>query len=157
MELGLPRVVAVDPGCIGVRVSSLPQVTHVQSRLNDWTLAKDLASHGPYTIAACDASVLWADLLEMLVRAVASSAEWLVPCVWVVTLKFPFKTTGSVQRQIELIQERLPKFLNDLSQAMYPKQFGHIRASHQLLHLMANSDSERTLLIVFERDGEPDA
>jgi hypothetical protein len=104
---------------------------------------------------ACDACILWADLLEdALPRRLAPVLAGLcrLPCAWVVTLKLPFRSAGSVDRQVSQIRARLPGLVRELAGTLYGAAAGgdEVAARYELLHLFANSASERTLLLVFD-------
>jgi 23S rRNA U2552 (ribose-2'-O)-methylase RlmE/FtsJ len=150
-SMGLARVVALDPAQLATRVSQLPQVTHVASKLDE---AADWKQHGPFGLAVCDACVIWHDLLEyILVNLKREQAQWELPCVWVLTMKLPFKTLESIKRQVGQIRERLPKFAEDLTACLYPTQ-QQVHCEQRIVHLMANSDSERTLILTFQKRKE---
>jgi 23S rRNA U2552 (ribose-2'-O)-methylase RlmE/FtsJ len=168
---GCTKVVAVDAGIVAQRaLSPIPMssaiVVHVQSsmELADLTIAE------PYTVLVCDASLGWTELLDLMVATVRRCA-WTLPAVAVITLKMPFKTVGSIQRHVEDMQRKLPSFLHDLERSMFsnessmvvstdgatgtgesPIRARRIRTRYQLVHLMANADSERTVVAVFEPD-----
>jgi hypothetical protein len=99
---------------------------------------------------------LWADLLEdALPRRLAPVLAGLcrLPCAWVVTLKLPFRSAGSVDRQVSQIRGRLPGLVRDLAGTLYGASAAagdEVAARYELLHLFANSASERTLLLVFD-------
>jgi hypothetical protein len=124
-----------------------------------------------------------------------SGAIFTLPSTWVVTMKLPFKTLGSIQRNVQQIKERLglidqpvqpqqkkknPKTDNsseeeeekspplswlDQMAMHFGKQhdsvYGRgssssnnnngrdVQWNAQVVHLMANSDSERTLIATF--------
>lgn len=147
----LRTVVAVDAARLAHRVASLPAVRHIPSTMEaattaDWTMAQ------PYSMLVCDASVQWTDLLELTVST-AKKCNWTLPAVTVLTLKLPFKTLGSIQRHLDRIYDKLPQYLSDMAAAMYPLVTAQkIQKRYRLVHLMANADSERTIIAIF--DGE---
>jgi hypothetical protein len=112
---------------------------------------------GP-TIAAvvCDACILWADLMDdVLPRrlAPALAGQCRLPCMWTITLKLPFKSTGSIQRQVSQICDRIPMFVRDLALTLYGATAvaaDIVKTNYKFLHLFANSSSERTLFVVFD-------
>jgi FtsJ-like methyltransferase len=170
---GCTKVVAVDAGIVAQRaLSAIPLssgnavAVHVQSsmELADLTIAE------PYVVLVCDASLGWTELLDLMVAAVRR-CSWTLPAAAVITLKMPFKTVGSIQRHVEDMQRKLPSFLRDLEQSMYSNESSpqeskdgatgsqespycarRIRTRYRLVHLMANADSERTVVVVFEPD-----
>jgi len=146
IRMKLKRVVAVDRGRLGTRVTNLPQVTHLCSLMEN----ADIAPHGSYSIVVCDASDVWSSILECMIETVATKDEWHVPSVWIITLKLPYKSPGSVCRQLKLADEYLRKWFEDMAAVLYPSQ-EDIRSSYQVVHLNANSDGERTLIASFEK------
>ena len=143
--LGLERVVAVDRAKLADRVVKLPSVTHVLAHMDE----AELKEHGPYSIVVCDASLFWADCVEQIKGTIVKRANWCLPSVWVITMKLPFKTLGSIQRHMDLMKEDIPRHLEDMAHTMYPNK--KIRSKSRIVHLMANSDSERTLIAIFEK------
>jgi hypothetical protein len=148
-KFGIEKVAAVDPGLLAKRITNLPGVTHVHSQME--TAGAELKSHGPYSVVVCDASMVWMDLLKQLSAKVVPSAEWCLPSLWVVTMKFPFKTLGSIQNHVKSLQDCAAEHLNKMALAMYPDN-PKVRPTYRVVHLMANSDSERTLIAVFDED-----
>jgi FtsJ-like methyltransferase len=139
-------------------------VYHVQSSMEQ----ADLTIHEPYSVLVCDASLGWAPLLDLMVATVRR-CTWTLPAVAVITLKMPFKTAGSIQRHVQDMHQKLPNFLYQMEQSMFPMAAAatsspttahdaaashdnrpQIRTRYQLVHLMANADSERTVIAIFE-------
>jgi hypothetical protein len=131
------------------RITNLPGVTHVHSQME--TAGAELKAHGPYSVVVCDASMVWMELLKRLSSNVVPSAEWCLPSLWVVTMKFPFKTLGSIQNHVKSLQDCAAEHLDKMAVAMYPDN-PRVRPTYRVVHLMANSDSERTLIAVFDED-----
>jgi hypothetical protein len=148
-KFGLDKVAAVDPGLLAKRITNLPGVTHVHSQME--TAGAELKSHGPYSVVVCDASMVWMELLKQLSAKVVPSAEWCLPSLWVITMKFPFKTLGSIQNHVKSLQDCAAEHLEKMAVAMYPDN-PKVRPTYRVVHLMANSDSERTLIAVFDED-----
>jgi trans-aconitate methyltransferase len=170
---GCTKVVAVDAGIVAQRaLSAIPLssgnavAVHVQSSMQraDFTIAE------PYAVLVCDASLGWTELLDLMVATVRR-CSWTLPAAAVITLKMPFKTVGSIQRHVEDMQRKLPSFLRDLEQSMFSNESSpqesndgapgnqespccarRIRTRYRLVHLMANADSERTVVVLFEPD-----
>lgn len=155
-SMGMPRVVAVDAAALARRVATLPGVTHLHGRMEE----VDLAPHGPYNVAVCDASIIWSRLLELIIGKVigaetnsVAAAKWCLPSLWVITLKLPFKTPGSIQNQLNGMDKEFPILLASMAAKLYPDNEGdRVSLRYRVVHLMANSDSERTLLAVFEKE-----
>lgn len=144
-EMRMSVVVAVDAAKLAQRVASLPAVVHIQSSME----TANLRASQPYSVLVCDASVGWAVLLDLMVKVV-KNCTWTVPAVAVITLKLPFKTAGSIQRHLDAIDEKLPRSLQDMQAAMYPTFGKRVKTRYRLVHLMANADSERTVIAIFE-------
>ena len=153
----LRHVVALDAGRLAARVLELPQVVHVP-RTVESVLASSChmedalpTSSGTvaYSVLVCDASVRWSTLLEVLLLPLARKVAWTMPALVVVTMKLPFKSNSSIQRHIDGIEELLPTFMKEMSAAMYPDCPTTVATRCQLVHLMANTDQERTLIAHF--------
>ena len=145
-KMGLRSVVAVDPGRPADRVLNLPQVTHVQSSIK----SASIASYGPFMILVCDASDVWIEIMKQIADTVVGMASWELPSVCVITLKLPFKTLQSVQRHVDMMAESIPSHLDDMAKKMFPT-VDRVEVLFQIVHLMANSDSERTLIALFQK------
>lgn len=151
-SMRLPVIVAVDSAKLARRVRQLPAVRYVASSLETTNYRK--ASGGlPYTVLVCDASTLWLTLLEKIQEHVLKGTDWSLPALFVMTLKLPFKTLGSIRRQVEQIYRDTPNILTKMAAIMYPNQ-SNIEPYFQIVHLMANSVSERTLIAVFDHRGK---
>ena len=159
--LGLSSVVAVDPGILANRVMKLNSVHHIRAELSTDISIKGLASHAPYSVIVCDASI--SDATELLVKIVETlekvSSMLLrgdaedkrgviaLPLCLVITLKLPYKTAGSIERNLEKVKQYIPKYLEQIA-----KLGGdNVVVRHKICHLFANSTSERTLLAVFHK------
>lgn len=155
---GLSHVTAVDAGRLADRVARLPQVVHVPATLEQLgcRLLPATAADGdggavaPYSVLVCDASVRWDTLLDLLLPLV-KSVSWTQPALAVVTLKLPFKRTRSIRRHVRYIEERVPGYLKELTALMYPDSGDGdaVPTRHYLVHLMANTEQERTLIVHF--------
>ena len=170
----LKAICAVDKGKVADRVvQTYNHVHHIPSVMED--CAPLLQPYGPFGIVVCDASLLWSELLEILLRVVRnmsaaqpnndnqekqqspSSSAFTLPCILVLTMKLPYQTLQSIQRHVRLIHEQVPKFLHELAAAMYPNfSQQDIQSRDVLVHLMANSSSERTLIVIFENSQQKD-
>lgn len=144
-SVGMKHVIAVDPGLLGRRVLAIPGVHHEQASLETMKLdPKD-----SFSLVVCDASLVWSQLLNEFKSHVMTKATWTLPSVWVLTMKLPFKTHNSIQRNLDRLRSLLPAQLEEMAKLGYPGR-SHLRIRFQMLHLMANSDSERTVIAVFE-------
>jgi 23S rRNA C2498 (ribose-2'-O)-methylase RlmM len=145
--LQLPVVYTIDPAVVAERVTQCENVTHVQQRMEDWEGTDDAVS-----ILVCDASLLWSELLEQVATVLAKCRRWCLPAVLVLTLKLPFRSLGSVQRHVGEIQAKLPKLVQEWSTLIASSTSSKpLQTQNQLLHLFANSVSERTVVVTFQR------
>ena len=107
--------------------------------------------------------------MEMIDRVVGelgkkgSEEEPLItlPAVLVLTLKFAYKTEQSMKRNYAAAIERIPTLLAKIvdAQCRTPTSISRdhiIACRYTVVHLHANSDSERTVLAIFERVSEED-
>ena len=161
--MGFDHVVMIDPGRPAHRVRDLPPLTHLASRGALAELPSDLITK--VSLLVCDVSVIWLECfhenLETLIPKVAD--RWTLPAAWVVTCKLPHKQVGSVARHVrKMHHDTVPTLLQTCLPQMYPPSSSGgggsgvsrsgVRARYSILHLFANSDSERTLLVLFEKD-----
>jgi len=152
----LPQVVAVDPGRLADRVLNLSQVKFVNHSFDSTQGAIEIGTYGQqlqYSHVVCDASILLPVVFDKLVggllRAVPDSI-FALPSCWVITIKLPFKTQQSLVRHMVWAKEWAPVRLNEIATLIYPSQ--NITIKYTFAHLMANSDSERTLIATMEEE-----
>ena len=156
-KLGLSSVVAVDPGILANRVMKLNGVHHIRAELSTDISIKGLANHAPYSVIVCDASI--SDANELLIKIVETLKRVslllndeerrviALPLCLVITLKLPYKTAGSIERNLEKVKQYIPKYLEQIA-----KLGGDdVVVRHKICHLFANSTSERTLVAVFHK------
>jgi len=184
--MGLCHVTSVDAAPLAARVARLPQVKHVAAHLQTLSILDLLLQHNgttvaPYSMVVCDASIMWSELMDELLKRIQVWMDsyhnmlsdenndngdqkplvlWCRPLTWVITMKLPFKTIGSIQRHVQQMHERLPRDLERMASILFPfpknnatdgsTKVTPIRTRFRVVHLMANSDSERTLIAVFE-------
>jgi len=151
-HIGLSKVVAIDPGLLADRVMSLPGVIHVAADMASSEAAEEIqAIQEPISLLVCDACILSVDILEKAIELLQllDSKSWALPAAFVITLKMPFKSPASVNRNMEKVKNKIPSLLNKAASIMYKDP---VKIRYQILHLMGNSDLERTLVAVF---GEP--
>jgi hypothetical protein len=109
-----------------------------------------------YSYLVCDASVQWNLLLPMILHQLQQPnnmniIQWTVPSAAIVTLKLPYKRIHSIRSHVLDIQKQVPLFLQRLLTIMYGNQKSTtISSRYRIIHCMANSESERTLLAIFE-------
>jgi FtsJ-like methyltransferase len=171
-HMGVSTVVAVDKAQLApmhrLRGNPVTQrLFHVPATLEHFQYqtyrepltrkARDPAEVPPtrFSILVCDASVQWNNLLPLLLQTMSRNKlamTWTLPAIVVLTLKLPFKTIPSLQRHVADIQQQVPLYIQSLQSILYPPPQPPISSRHWIIHLMANSDSERTLLILFQGD-----
>ena len=156
-KVHLPRVVAVDPGRLANRVLHLPQVQCVQQSLESLEAAMEISRHGkerPYSHIVCDASLILHTVFDKVVgtmlKALPDKSIFTLPSCWVITIKLPFKTLPSLQRHLVRAREWAPTRLEEIKNLIYPLH--QVKVQYTFVHLMANSDSERTLVAIMEEE-----
>ncbi|KAL7542454.1 hypothetical protein ACHAXR_012366 [Thalassiosira sp. AJA248-18] len=177
--VGIPTVVAMDPGLLAQRVMTLKSVRHLRAELTSEESITVLAQHAPYSVIVCDASVSNAN--ELLIKIVETfdrvssllkksahdgnkdggSLErrhifaW--PLCLVVTLKLPYKTHGSIDRNLEKVNNYIPDYLRRIALVgLASSEEGDavakdVEVKYKICHLFANSASERTLVAIFHK------
>ena len=153
----LPKVVAVDPAQLANRVLHLPQVQFVQHALESLEAATEISRHGkerPYSHIVCDASLILHNVFDKVVgtmlQALPDKTIFTLPSCWVITIKLPFKTLPSLQRHMVRAREWAPLRLEEIKNLIYPLH--QVKVLYTFAHLMANSDSERTLIAIMEEE-----
>lgn len=156
----LSRVVAVDPGRLADRVLALPQVTFVGHALQSKEAATTICNLGKdmlYSHVVCDASLILDNVFDKVVgellQALPEKNIFALPSCWVITIKLPFKTQHSLARHIARAKEWAPVKLEEIKNLVYP--FRKVTVRYTFAHLMANADSERTLIAIMEEEDAP--
>ena len=150
-HIGIECVVAIDPGILARRVSSRSGVQHVATDLAS-PIAADaiVATSSPIFLLVCDACIDSHGILDEIVQLVVrlqNRIRWELPAALVITLKMPYKTPRSLDRNMEKVKKTIPSQLRKIA-SLSNEQAVKIR--YQIVHLMANSDSERTLVAILE-------
>jgi predicted rRNA methylase YqxC with S4 and FtsJ domains len=134
---GAAVVVAVDAGAMNADVLKLPNVVFL-SGLAEQQLAR-IVELGPFDVLVCDACVIFefaetlSDVLATLVRDAVRPGG-----LCVVTLKLPRRSKGS-DRQAQRVARIVARLAS---------KFGDAAASSfQVVHLLANTENERTLMM----------
>jgi len=174
--LHIPTVIALDPAMLAKRVIKLQGVRHLRADVSSEESIKVLAHHAPYSVIVCDASVSNAnDLLVKIAETLDRVSSVLVeesgeksngkypsrdvvawPLCLVITLKLPYKTVGSIDRNMEKVKRYIPDYLR-LIASLGPSLSGDgtsaidIEVQYKICHLFANSLSERTLISMFNK------
>ena len=150
-HIGLSKVIAIDPGALAHRVMSLPGVVHVAADLSSAQAANTIdALDAPISLLVCDACVLSYEILDKileLIQRLDGKAWSSMPAAFVITLKLPYRSPASIDRNLEKVKKTIPSLLNKAASIMYNDK---VTIRYQVLHLMANSDLERTLVAIFE-------
>lgn len=150
-HIGLSRVLSVDPGCLANRVSSLEGVEHVFSDMASTQTAAAISGMGAQcSMLVCDASLDSHLVLDKIIALLEQlpMTMWPCPAVFVITLKLPYKTKASIERNLSKVTQTVPSQLQRIAKLMYPTE---VEIRYQIFHLMANSDSERTLVVAFDK------
>lgn len=157
--LKIPTIVAVDPGVLAQRVATLPGVHHLHNDISSDEAMECLARHAPFSCVVCDACVDVATLFDKLVQSFEGASLLLenkslfaLQLCLVVTLKFPFKTSGSIGRHMECSKQLISNFLRRIALLVCgddSKQIIDVDVSYKICHLFANSVSERTVIALF--------
>jgi 23S rRNA U2552 (ribose-2'-O)-methylase RlmE/FtsJ len=144
-----PLVVAVDQGVLAKRVAALDGVKQLVAELSSEAVAETLKAAAPLSVLVCDASTDSNEILDKIIALVKRLGRgyWTLPCAWVVTLKLPYKTSGSLERNLAKVMETIPRHLEDAADLAFAKR---VSIKFKVAHLMANSDSERTIMAVFD-------
>jgi predicted rRNA methylase YqxC with S4 and FtsJ domains len=134
---GAATVVAVDAGAMNADVLKLPNVVFL-SGLAEKQLAR-IVELGPFDVLVCDACVIFefaetlSDVLATLVRDAVRPGG-----LCIVTLKLPRRSKGS-DRQAQRVARIVARLASKFGDAA--------AASFQVVHLLANTENERTLMM----------
>lgn len=144
-----PLVVAVDQGVLAKRVAALECVKQLVAELSSEAVAEMLKAAAPLSILVCDASTDSNEILDKIITLLKRLGRgcWTLPCAWVVTLKLPYKTSGSLERNLGKVLETIPRHLEAAATHAFDRP---VSIKFKVAHLMANSDSERTIMAVFD-------
>jgi SAM-dependent methyltransferase len=134
---GAAVVVAVDPGAMHADVLRLPNVVNLRGLAE--SQAAQIREHAPFDCLVCDASVVFAHEGEKLSDVLASLArDVLKPgALIILTLKLPRRSKNS---------DAQARRVDRIVAALAPK-FGVGVEKYQLVHLLANTEHERTLVM----------
>ncbi|KAL7484784.1 hypothetical protein ACHAW6_010402 [Cyclotella cf. meneghiniana] len=167
-KLKIPTIIAVDPGVLAHRVATLPGVHHCRNDISSEETIQCMAQHAPFSLVVCDACVDVKIVFEKIFGALAGVLSLLQspdnmpkpnsldsdcclfswPLCLVVTLKFPFKTNGSIDRHLGCSIPVIIDFLTRISQlgCKHGSKISNIQVRYKICHLFANSVSERTVI-----------
>ena len=156
-DIGL-ETISLDPATLAQRVEVLDGVTHVRAELSSKEAIAGMAQATPYSTIVCDASLSNpTKLIEKITHSLESISALLHesgnekrvvtwPLCTVFTLKFPHKTSGSIDRHTSVVLEALPNYFKRM--AMLDGE-GSVEVIYKICHLFANSISERTVIALF--------
>ena len=144
-----PLVVAVDQGVLAKRVAAMEGVKQLVAELSSEAVAETLKEAAPLSILVCDASTDSNEILDKIITLLQRLGKgcWSLPCAWVVTLKLPYKTVGSLERNLGKVVKTIPRHLQAAAEHAFDRR---VSIKFKIAHLMANSDSERTIMAVFD-------
>ncbi|KAL7554472.1 hypothetical protein ACHAWF_017927 [Thalassiosira exigua] len=160
--LGMSSVVAVDPGLLAQRVQLLRGVHHICAEISSEEAVAALAKHAPYSVIVCDASISNAnELLVKMAETLEKASSMLRdnqnviawPLCLVVTLKLPYKTSESIDRNLKKVNSFIPEYLTRialLDTCTKDSSTVEVDVKYRICHLFANSISERTLVAIFQ-------
>ena len=142
-------IYAVDPALLAARVLRHGAgVVHMPCMLHQFADHAARMTHTPLRTLVCDASVLWAELWQSLLDHIFPHiASWQFPAVLVLTCKLPYRTAGSIARHVAAMHAQLPAFI-DKMRPHFGTAAEEVSIESQFLHLFANSESERTLVLI---------
>ena len=163
---GLNPVLSVDRAVLAPRVEGLSGVEHVKHSYDDKEAILRMASAAPFSAIVCDANTLCAEVQEDMAKVMRnvsialtespSSGKplFIFPAIFVLTLKLPYKSTVSIQTNMKKAIEKTPDCLRQIAAAgtsTLTSKDEAITVNYRIVHLDANSESERTLIAVFDR------
>ena len=173
--LHVPTIIALDPASLAKRVMKLQGVNHLRADISSEESLKVLAYNAPYSIIVCDASVSNANELLVTIAQTLDRVSSLLkeesnqernsnhpskdvvawPFCLVITLKLPYKTVGSIDRNMEKVNKYIPEYLRQIS-SLGPSSSEDgsgidVEVRYKICHLFANSLSERTLISIYNK------
>ena len=156
-KLKMPAIAAVDPGVLAHRVATMSGVHHIRNDISSKEAIQSLTTYAPFSSIVCDACVDFETLFEKIVKAmegcssILGSSERLFawPLCLVVTLKFPYKTSGSINRHVNRAKEIITDFLREIARIGRSENEHVLEAKYKICHLFANSVAERCLIALF--------
>ena len=173
----LRPVISVDPGLLAQRVKGLEGVQYIKGDFDgENEVIRQIAARAPYAAIVCDANITHGidDKIRRMVGRVADellgrklddvekgqeAAASLIalPAVFVLTLKFAYKSEQSLKRNYASATKMIPDLLRSIvdEQCRVAKcNADDITCQYSVVHLHANSDSERTVLAIFDATKE---
>ena len=163
-KLKVPTITSVDPGVLSQRVLSLPGVHHIRKDISSEETIKFLASVAPFSLIVCDACedvvVLYDKIVKTfervssLVNGPRRLFTW--PLCLVLTVKLPYKTSGSIDRHIGRAKQITSEFLQQIAKVGCDNenQVKDVKVNYKICHLFANSVAERCLVAVLKKDND---
>ena len=158
-KLKMPTIAAVDPGVLAHRVETMSGVHHIREDISSKEAIQCLAMCAPFSLIVCDACVDVAVLFEKIVKAVEGCSSILEssrrlfawPLCLVLTLKFPYKSNGSIDRHVNRAKETITAFLREIARIgrISDRNELALEVKYKICHLFANSVAERCLVALF--------
>lgn len=151
----LSKVLSIDPGILARRVENLPGVKHCRYDFTSQSAQEDMISCIPFSHVVCDASTNASEVFPKIISTFDEVHEKInkgkeekmlltLPLSMVVTIKMPYKTVRSRNRILKEMGDQLPARLISMM-----KWSGSNEAMYKVVHLMANSENERSVIILF--------
>jgi hypothetical protein len=150
----LSKVLSIDPGILAHRVENLTGVKHCKHDFTSESAQQEMICCSPFSHVVCDASTNASEVFSKIVGTFDKVYEKLksenngmlltLPSQMIVTIKMPYKTAQSQNRILKKIGDELPSIV-----ATMKKWSGSEDALFKVVHQMANSDNERTVIILF--------
>jgi hypothetical protein len=159
----MSKMLSIDKGIVAKRVLQLnnSSVVHCRKDFTSQEAGQEISKLAPYSSIVCDANIDPPLILGDIMKALVSAASFLLPsevgelqgdgmsiaslfasnCALVVTLKFPYKSVASVERNLALFEKTLPQELRKIADL----DENDPDISYEIVYLYANSASERTL------------
>mmetsp|Transcript_13282 Transcript_13282/g.15230 ORF Transcript_13282/g.15230 Transcript_13282/m.15230 type:complete len:438 (+) Transcript_13282:54-1367(+) len=146
-------VISVDPGILSRRVADMRGVKHIRGDMCSEAVITEISQTTKLlSLLVCDASTnsheTFPKLLKLIERL--GQGHWKLPCAWVVTLKLPYKTKGSLERNLNKALQHIPHQLQAIANFSFSES-SSISIRFKVVHLIANSESERTIIALFDR------
>jgi len=168
-----PVILSIDQAILARRVRELAHVCHVRQDFTNDSAIEEIAKCAPYSLVVCDASTDSNEVLTKIMetfdkvscriqnRIEADNTGGVLmttPSAMVITLKMPYKSSQSMNRHLNQVVNTMPKMIQSITswatkstnnkfstETINPPS---MPVQYKIEHLMANSESERTLIIM---------
>jgi len=155
-KAGTKKVLSIDPGILAERVINLRGIKHCRHDFTSKIAENEIASFGPFSLVVCDACADASDIIPMItnsfnkIHATVKEEEqdkmFLLtkPSAMVVTIKMPSRSSNNQTKILKQVQNQLSESGNVMA-----NWSGSDKTEFKIVHLFANSETERTLIITF--------